>query len=142
MRSAFRLYLAGAKSGDSGCQLNVGNLYDAGTGVRRNPEAALHWYKRAYRAGSASAANNIGVLWRGDRKFFRPPLNSNLPPYPKRLELLSLAASCFLANSSSVSRSSRVFSACCGLLCTFGSAGPLFSTRSGVIIPFVKMRRP
>jgi hypothetical protein len=41
MRSAFRLYLVGAKSGDSGCQLNVGNLYDAGTGVRRNQAAAL-----------------------------------------------------------------------------------------------------
>ena len=24
--------------------------------------------------------------WRGDRKFFRPPLNSNLPPYPQRLD--------------------------------------------------------
>jgi TPR repeat protein len=33
-----------------------------------NREAALHWYKRAYRAGSASAANNIGVLWRNEKK--------------------------------------------------------------------------
>jgi uncharacterized protein len=68
MRSAFRLYLAGAKSGDSGCQLNVGNLYDAGTGVRRNQAAALYWYKHAYRRGSASAASNIGVLWRNQEK--------------------------------------------------------------------------
>jgi|ERR1700722_621529 len=68
MRSAFRLYLAGAKSGDSACQLNVGNLYAAGTGVRPNREAALRWYKRAYRAGSASAATNIGVLWRSEKK--------------------------------------------------------------------------
>lgn len=68
MRSAFQLYLAGAKSGDSACQLNVGNLYAAGTGVRPNREAALRWYKRAYRAGSASAASNIGVLWRNEKK--------------------------------------------------------------------------
>ena len=68
MRSAFRLYLAGAKSGDSGCQLNVGSLYDAGTRVRRNRKAALRWYKRAYRAGSASAATNIGILWRNEKK--------------------------------------------------------------------------
>jgi TPR repeat protein len=68
MRSAFRLYLAGAKSGDPGCQVNVGNLYDAGTGVRRNKAAALRWYKRAYHGGSASAASNIGVLWRNEGK--------------------------------------------------------------------------
>jgi TPR repeat protein len=64
LRSAFRLYLAGAKAGDSGCQINVGNFYDAGTGVRRNRSAALYWYKRAYRRGDSSAANNIGILWR------------------------------------------------------------------------------
>ena len=68
MRSAFRFYLAAAKSGDSGSQLNVGNLYDAGTGVRRSRDSALHWYKRAYRRGSVSAANNIGVLWRNEKK--------------------------------------------------------------------------
>jgi TPR repeat protein len=64
LRSAFRLYLAGAKAGDMGCQINVGNFYDAGTGVRRNRSAALYWYKRAYRRGVSSAASNIGILWR------------------------------------------------------------------------------
>lgn len=68
MRSAFRFYLAAAKSGDSGSQLNVGNLYDAGTGVRRNRVAALYWYKRAYRRGSSSAASNIGIMWRNEKK--------------------------------------------------------------------------
>lgn len=68
MRSAFRLYLKAAKNGDSGSQLNVANLYDAGDGVRRNCEAALYWYKRAYRRGSASAASNIGVSWRNEKK--------------------------------------------------------------------------
>ena len=71
LKKAARLYLAGAKAGDSGCQLNVGNLYDAGRGVRRDRDAALHWYKRAYRQGSASAAHNIGVTWRNENKFTR-----------------------------------------------------------------------
>jgi TPR repeat protein len=66
LRSAFRLYLAGAKAGDTSCQLNVGNFYDAGTGVRRNRLAALYWYKRAYRRGVSSAASNIGIIWRNE----------------------------------------------------------------------------
>ena len=60
--------LAAAKLGDVGAQLNVGNYYDDGKGVRRNPEAALYWYRRAYRRGYASAANNIGVVWRNEKQ--------------------------------------------------------------------------
>lgn len=67
LQSAFRLYLAAAKAGDTSCQLNVGNFYDAGTGVRRNRSAALYWYKRAYRQGVSCAASNIGVMWRNDK---------------------------------------------------------------------------
>jgi TPR repeat protein len=70
-KSAFRLFLAAAKAGDSGCQINVGNYYDAGTGVRRDPSAAMYWYKRAYRRGEASAAHNIGVVWRNEKKYRR-----------------------------------------------------------------------
>jgi TPR repeat protein len=71
MRKAVRLYLAGAEAGDSGCQLNLGNLYDEGSGVRRDRDAALYWYKRAYRQGHASAAHNIGVTWRNEKRFTR-----------------------------------------------------------------------
>jgi len=53
--------------GETGCQLNVGNYYDDGTGVRRNRKAALYWYKRAYRRGKASAAHNIGIVWRNHK---------------------------------------------------------------------------
>jgi TPR repeat protein len=70
-RSAFRLYLAAAKAGDTGCQVNVGNFYDNGTGVRRNKSAALYWYMRAYRRGVACAASNIGTVWRNEGKLKR-----------------------------------------------------------------------
>lgn len=65
---AFRLFLAAAKAGDKASQLNVGCFYDEGIGVRRNRSAALYWYKRAYRRGDASAANNIGTIWRDEKK--------------------------------------------------------------------------
>ncbi len=68
LRAAFRLYLAAAKGGDTGCQVNVGNFYDAGTGVRRNRRAALYWYKRAYSRGVACAASNIGIMWRNENQ--------------------------------------------------------------------------
>jgi TPR repeat protein len=67
LKSAFRLFLAGAKAGDSSCQLNVGNYYDDGKGIRRNRAAALRWYKRAYRRGISAAAHNIGILWRNEQ---------------------------------------------------------------------------
>jgi TPR repeat protein len=71
MRSAFRLMLAAAKLGDTGAQINVGNYYDGGKGVRRNRSAALYWYKRAYRRGYSSAAHNMGVLRRNEGKLQR-----------------------------------------------------------------------
>jgi TPR repeat protein len=68
LRMAFRLYLAGAKAGDGGCQINVGNFFDDGKGVRRNRSKALYWYLRAYRRGVSSAAHNIGIVWRKEGK--------------------------------------------------------------------------
>ena len=71
LRSAFRLFLAAAEAGNVGAQLNVGYCYDTGCGTRRNRAAALYWSKRAYRRGDASAANNIGTIWRDERKWQR-----------------------------------------------------------------------
>ena len=70
-KSAFRLFLAAAKAGDSSCQVNLANLYDDGKGVRRNRSAALYWYKRAYRRGVSIAAHNLGVMWRNEKKHSR-----------------------------------------------------------------------
>ena len=71
LRTAFRLMLAAAKLGNAFAQVNVANYYDDARGVRRNRSAALHWYKRAYRRGSSTAAHNIGVVWRNERNFRR-----------------------------------------------------------------------
>ena len=71
LRAAFRLFLAAARAGDTSCQINLGNFYDEGKGVRRDPAAAMYWYKRAYRRGEASAAHNIGVMYRNEEKHTR-----------------------------------------------------------------------
>lgn len=67
LRIAFRKFLKAAKDGNRAAKLNVGYFYDKGLGMRRNLTAALYWYKRAYRAGDASAATNIGTIWRDER---------------------------------------------------------------------------
>jgi len=66
VRAALRLFLKAATRGDLSSQLNVGYMYDVGVGVRRNREQAMYWYKRAYRRGAASAAINIGTIYRNE----------------------------------------------------------------------------
>ena len=61
---AFELFLQGAKSGDYGCQLNLGYFYDVGIYVKRDKAEAFKWYHRAYRLGDGSPAANIGILYR------------------------------------------------------------------------------
>lgn len=68
---AFRLFLKAAKAGDRSSELNVGYFYDAGIGVKRNREKALFWYRRAYKRGDASAASNIGTIWRDGGQLIR-----------------------------------------------------------------------
>lgn len=68
LSQALRLFLEAARDGDQSCQLNVGYFFDEGLGVRRSSEKALYWYRRAYRSGSASAANNIGLILRKEKR--------------------------------------------------------------------------
>jgi len=68
LRSAFRLFLTGAKRGDPSAQHNLGYFYDVGVGVKANRAAALYWYKRAFRRGYRTAASNIGTIFRDEEK--------------------------------------------------------------------------
>jgi TPR repeat protein len=71
LRPAFRLMLTAAKMRESGAQVTVGYMYDSGVGTKRNKQAALYWYKRAFRRGEATAAHNIGTVWRDVGNFAR-----------------------------------------------------------------------
>ncbi len=70
-KKAFALFLDAAKQGDLGCQINLGNLYADGIGVKRDREEALYWYRRAYRRGDAVAASNIASLLLGEGELKR-----------------------------------------------------------------------
>jgi len=71
MRSAFRLFLSAAKNGMVPAFGTVAQFYDRGEGVKANQKAALYWYRRAYRHGSETAANNIGCIWHDRGKLSR-----------------------------------------------------------------------
>ncbi len=60
-RKAFKCLLAGAQLGDAGSQLNLGNFYALGTGVRRNPSKSAYWYRKAYRNGYGVGARNLAI---------------------------------------------------------------------------------
>jgi TPR repeat protein len=66
LHSALRLFISGAKSGDSSAQHNLGYFYDVGIGVKPNRAKALYWYKKAVRRGSRVAASNIGTIFRDE----------------------------------------------------------------------------
>jgi hypothetical protein len=61
-RQAFNLFRRSAENRDPDAQVNLAHFYSEGLGVRRSIEKALYWYRRAYRAGSAIAASNMGIL--------------------------------------------------------------------------------
>lgn len=67
LRPAFRFFFAAARAGMVAAFSTVGNFYDNGIGVKANPDAALYWYRLAYRNGARSVANNMGCILR-DRK--------------------------------------------------------------------------
>lgn len=60
-RKAASILLRGAKLGSDGCQLNLGNYFANGTGVRKNFERAAHWYKNAYKNGNSWGAFNLAI---------------------------------------------------------------------------------
>ncbi len=71
LRSGFQLLLRAAKLGDPGAQHNLGYTYDVGLGVHPNKEAAMYWYKKAYRNGRGGglSATNIGTIFRDEQKY-------------------------------------------------------------------------
>ena len=62
---AFRLFLAGAKAGDSSCAHNLGYFYDNGIGVKRSIDKAVYWYLRACEGDprQGSGAHNLALIY-------------------------------------------------------------------------------
>jgi len=60
-RNAFKCFLAAAQLGHHMSQLNLGNFYASGTGVKRSLEKAAYWYKKAYKNGNNDGALNLAI---------------------------------------------------------------------------------
>ena len=60
-KRAFQSFLAAARLGHAGCQVNLGNFYAAGKGTRKDMAAAAYWYQKAYRNGDRTGALNLAI---------------------------------------------------------------------------------
>ncbi len=52
-----------AEQGDGEAQFSLGLMYDTGNQVERNPKQAIHWFKKAARAGIAGACLYLGMKY-------------------------------------------------------------------------------
>ena len=59
----FRAELKKADAGDVKAQLSVGHMYHLGTGVEKDDEQAVRWYRAAAAQGSATAKCDLGWMY-------------------------------------------------------------------------------
>src|SRR5688572_23589890 len=55
--------VARAESGDAAAQNLLGEMYENGNGVPRDPAKAAHWYRLAAKQGLSEAQLSLGVLY-------------------------------------------------------------------------------
>ncbi|HEY3856111.1 MAG TPA: tetratricopeptide repeat protein [Verrucomicrobiae bacterium] len=65
---AYRWYKLSAEQGNASAQVALSNLLSTGDGISRNYESAINWAKKAIAQGHASAAFNLGTIYRDQNK--------------------------------------------------------------------------
>jgi TPR repeat protein len=60
-KSAFNCLLAASQLGHVSSQVNLGNFYASGIGVRKNLDKAASCYKKAYKSGDNCGALNLAI---------------------------------------------------------------------------------
>lgn len=63
MASKYEVALGRSVSGDPGAQCTVGYCLQYGIGVSRDPVAAIRWYRKAARGGSAPACFSLALSY-------------------------------------------------------------------------------
>ncbi|MGH8218072.1 MAG: caspase family protein [Steroidobacteraceae bacterium] len=63
VKSALRIWLATAQSGDAAAENNVGEIYERGVGSSPDYAAAALWYGKAAKQGYSRALLNLGMLY-------------------------------------------------------------------------------
>jgi len=67
-KRAFHWNLLAARQGDESAQLAVGDAFSLGIGTKRDFTKAKKWTKKAIKQGVASAAHNLGTIYRDLKK--------------------------------------------------------------------------
>jgi uncharacterized protein len=62
-KSALKVWMPAAESGDPEAQTNVGEIFEKGLGDAPNYQAAVHWYLQAAEQGYGRAQFNLGTLY-------------------------------------------------------------------------------
>ena len=62
-KTALKVWMPAAESGDAEAQVNVGEIFEKGLGTDPNYEAALIWYEKAAEQGNTRAQFNLGTLY-------------------------------------------------------------------------------
>ncbi|MBC5768704.1 tetratricopeptide repeat protein [Ramlibacter albus] len=63
-KRAFKLFLAAAQSGEEDAFNSVGYFFDHGIGVKKDPNSAFAWYRRAALRGNLAGCLNLAVCYR------------------------------------------------------------------------------
>lgn len=64
---ACRIWRLLADEGMVGAQVNLGVMYDSGSGVSKDPAAAVKWYRAAAVQGDRGAQYNLGLMYAAGR---------------------------------------------------------------------------
>jgi len=72
---ALRWYEISAEQGYAAAQGALSNLLSSGKGITPDYPAAIHWAKQAIAQGDASAAYNLGTIYRDQQKYMLAMLN-------------------------------------------------------------------
>jgi TPR repeat protein len=56
-------YIKAANQGHAKAQNKLGDMYEDGTGVKRNPRLAIKWFTKAATQGLASAQHSLGIMY-------------------------------------------------------------------------------
>src|SRR5271170_2357417 len=65
-KKAFQCLYSAAQLGHPMSQVNLGNYYAEGRGVKKNSQKAAYWYRKAYRSGDCDGALNLAIDRRDD----------------------------------------------------------------------------
>lgn len=60
---ALKWFARSAAQGNATAQFSLGNLYDKGRGVARDPAQAFAWYRKAAEQGFPAAQLNVGIMY-------------------------------------------------------------------------------